>query len=210
MNETTQNPAVHYKVEKFCTSPMALLLKGFLTEEECDHLINMAKATIKPSTTVDPETGEYIQVAARTSSGTYFSLRQTEIISNIEERIADIVGLPVENGEGLQVLNYQIGQEYKPHFDFFDPNHKGSHVVMANGGQRVATCLMYLHTPEEGGETCFPEVDLKVPPLRGDAILFFNMYPNGEVDRMSLHSSLPVTKGEKWVSTKWVREREYK
>jgi len=69
---------------------------------------------------------------------------------------------------------------------------------------------MYLNTAEGGGETHFPEVDLKVTPIQGDAILFFNVHPDGECDRQSLHASLPVTTGEKWVATKWIRERAYR
>lgn len=199
-----------YTVEALSTSPRLVLLHGFLNDEECAHLIAMAEAKIGPSTTVDPETGAHIQVEARSSSSTYFCLRQTEIMARIEDRIAGLVNLPVVNGEGLQVLNYQVGQQYLPHFDFFDPEYKGSAVVLACGGQRVATCIMYLSTVEEGGETHFPEVGHKVAAVKGDAILFYNMLPNGEVDRLSLHASLPVITGEKWVSTKWIREREYK
>jgi prolyl 4-hydroxylase len=209
MSETTTS-SLHYTIEKFSDSPRALLLKGFIKDEECAQLIELARQKIAPNTTVDPETGEYMQIEARSSSGTYFMLRQNQIIADIEERIAAVVGLPVENGEGLQVLNYQIGQQYMPHFDFFDPTHKGSATILACGGQRVATCLMYLNTAEAGGETHFPEVDRKVTPIQGDAILFFNILPDGTVDRQSLHASLPILAGEKWVATKWIREREYK
>ena len=209
MSSSTENHH-QYQVEQLTQSPRAYRLRGFLTNEECEHLIALAEKAIRPSTTVDPETGEHIIVEARSSSGTYFTLRQTEIIASIEERLASLTRLAVENGEGLQVLNYQIGQQYLPHFDFFDPALKGSAIVLACGGQRVATCLMYLNEVEEGGETHFPEVDHRVKPSKGDALLFYNVLPDGEVDRMSLHASLPVLTGEKWVATKWIREREYK
>ncbi|WP_373531805.1 2OG-Fe(II) oxygenase [Vampirovibrio sp.] len=196
-------------VQPLCERPRLSLLKNFLSDEECDHLIERARPKIEPSTTVDPDTGEHIQVEARSSTSTYFTLGETPLISAIEERIAALLEVDVVNGEGLQVLRYGVGQEYQPHFDFFDPNLKGTPMVIATGGQRLATCIMYLSAVESGGETRFPEVDIQVAPNKGDAILFYNLLPDGEVDRQSLHASLPVLAGEKWVATKWVRERPY-
>lgn len=201
--------ATPYHIETWTISPRLMVLRGFLSNAECDHLIALGQEQIAPSTTVDPETGEHIRVESRTSSSAYLWLGQTEIVARIEARIAGLVQLPVENGEGMQLLNYQVGQCYQPHFDFFDPAHKGSDVVLAYGGQRVATCIMYLNSVAAGGETHFPEADRKITPAKGDAILFYNILPDGEVDRMTLHASLPVLAGEKWAATKWVRERTY-
>lgn len=206
---TTQPETPSYKIEEWLISPRLMYLRGFLNDEECDHIIDRGRQHIAPSQTVDPETGELIVVESRTSSSTYFALGETPVIARIEKRIADLARLPVENGEGLQVLNYQVGQGYLPHFDFFDPDLKGSPAVLAYGGQRVATCIMYLNDVEAGGETAFPEVGKLVPPRRGDAIFFYNVLPDGQVDRASLHASEPVTAGEKWVATKWIRERKY-
>ncbi|WP_303674380.1 2OG-Fe(II) oxygenase [Vampirovibrio chlorellavorus] len=199
-----------FDIVELSVQPRILTLPNFLSDEECAHLIERARPKIAPSTTVDPETGEFILVEARSSTSTYFMIRETPTITGIEDRIALLLGLPVENGEGLQVLNYSVGQEYRPHFDFFDPNLKGSATVMASGGQRVATCILYLNDVEEGGETHFPELDIRVRPQKGSALLFINVTQEGEVDRKTLHASLPVIAGEKWISTKWVREREYK
>jgi prolyl 4-hydroxylase len=68
---------------------------------------------------------------------------------------------------------------------------------------------MYLNTVESGGETIFPTAGLTIRPRQGDALLFYNVYANGELDPESLHGSSPVLAGEKWVATKWVREAEY-
>jgi prolyl 4-hydroxylase len=196
-------------VDVWSINPRIFVLRNFLRPEECDHLIEIAREKIERSTTVDPETGGLIQVDGRTSSSTYFWIRHNLIITGIEERIANLVNIPVENGEGIQVLNYKPGQFYNPHFDFFDPDLKGSAIAMEKGGQRVATCIMYLSHVEAGGETHFPEVDIKVPPTRGDAVFFYNVQVNGQVDRQTLHASLPVITGEKWAATKWIRQREY-
>lgn len=47
--------------------------------------------------------------------------------------------LYTENGEGLQVLHYEVGQKYEPHYDYFMDEYN-----TRNGGQRIATVLMYL------------------------------------------------------------------
>jgi len=195
--------------EQICESPSAWLLKDVLTDEECAHLIRLGQDKMKPSLTVDAETGEHIQVDSRTSSLTFLVLRADPIVAAIEEKISDLVNIPVENGEGLQLLRYQIGQEYKPHFDAFDTKTPGGLKAAQKGGQRVATILLYLSDVEEGGETIFPEVNLKVPARKRQGLLFYSLYDDGTVDPKSLHGGAPVIKGEKWVATKWLRERVY-
>lgn len=187
-----------------------VLLSNFLSIEECDHLIKLGYHLIKPSLTLCPETGKEIFVPGRTSQNTYLTRRQTMVVARIEQRIAREAGVPVENGEGFQLLNYQIGQEYRPHFDYFDPERPGNDAVLANGGQRVATCILYLNTVEDGGETIFPRLDRSVKPHQGDAIFFSNTLPNGKPDPLSMHGSSPVIAGEKWVATKWIRQRTFK
>jgi prolyl 4-hydroxylase len=75
------------------------------------------------------------------------------------------------------------------------------------GGQRVGTLVMYLNTPEGGGATTFPEVGLEVAPVRGNAVFF--SYTRAHPGTKTLHGGAPVLAGEKWVATKWLREREF-
>jgi prolyl 4-hydroxylase len=117
--------------------------------------------------------------------------------------------LRVEQGEPLQILHYGLKGEYLPHHDYFDPNDPGSPVILKTGGQRIATLVMYLNTPEEGGATHFPELDLDVKARKGSAVYFEYMNKNGQLDSRSLHAGMPVLKGEKWVATKWLRESNY-
>lgn len=44
-------------------------------------------------------------------------------------------------------------------------------------------------------------------PRRGDALLFYSLHHNGTVDGRALHGGCPVRKGEKWVATKWIRDK---
>ena len=76
-------------------------------------------------------------------------------------------------------------------------------------GQRKATVIIYLSIPEEGGATSFPTAGVNIVPEIGDAVLFYSLHPNGTFDTNSLHSGGVVTKGEKWIITKWMRERPY-
>lgn len=190
------------RVEK----PFILYLENLLSEEECDELIKLSEHRLTPSRVIDPATGEIKAVPGRTSSGTYYKLGETPLIAAIESRIAELTNHPIVNGEGLQVLHYKIGEEYKAHFDYF-PEGK---LEESKGGQRVSTVLMYLNDVEAGGETIFPKLGLSVSPKKGAAVYFHYGNSKGQVDRMSLHSSIPVTAGEKWVATKWIRQNEIK
>ncbi|KAG7026717.1 putative prolyl 4-hydroxylase 10 [Cucurbita argyrosperma subsp. argyrosperma] len=204
--------------------PRAFVYHNFLTKEECEYLISLAKPHMQKSSVVDSETGKSKDSRVRTSSGTFLPRGRDKIIRNIEKRIADFSFVPVEHGEGLQVLHYEVGQKYEPHFDYFLDEYNTK-----NGGQRIATMLMYLSDVEEGGETVFPAAKgnfssvpwwdelsdcgkkgLSVKPKRGDALLFWSMKPDASLDPSSLHGGCPVIKGNKWSATKWMRVEEYK
>ena len=187
--------------------PRVVVLGGLLSEAECDQIIALAGPRMARSETVDNTTGGSEVNVARTSRGMFFERGEVGVIDRVERRVAALLGWPIENGEGLQVLHYTPGAEYKPHYDYFDPVHPGSAPILKRGGQRVGTLLMYLNTPKKGGGTTFPDVGLEVAPLKGNAVFF--SYDRAHVDTKSLHGGAPVIEGEKWVATKWLREREF-
>lgn len=189
-----------------CEEPTIHTVEGFLSAAECDALIRLASPSLKPSTVVT-DAGGTAAHAHRTSTGMYFQRGQLPIIDRLENRIADTWGHPVVNGEGFQVLRYAEGAEYRPHYDYFDPALPGSAIHTAKGGNRVATVLFYLNDVEEGGETVFPDLGLEVQPVKGMALYF--AYPSPVADSLTLHGGAPVTRGEKYVVTKWLRERAY-
>jgi prolyl 4-hydroxylase len=191
-------------------SPEIALLANVLSEEECDYLVAQSKDKIERSTVVDSDSGKSTVSNYRTSSGTFFKRGETEIIERIEKRLAEIMKWEVEKSEGLQILNYQVGQEYKPHYDFFDPNFEGSKPYLINGGQRVGTMVLYLNDVEEGGGTGFPDLDIVCQPKKGYAVYFEYITEDGGVNFKTLHSGMPVIKGEKWIATKWTRQEEFK
>ncbi|GMH24546.1 hypothetical protein Nepgr_026389 [Nepenthes gracilis] len=211
-------------VEVISWEPRAFIYHNFLSKEECEYLIELAKPHMQHSTVVDSETGKSKDSRVRTSSGTFLARGRDRIIRGIERQIADFTFIPVEHGEGLQILHYEVGQKYEPHYDYFQDDFNTK-----NGGQRIATVLMYLSDVEEGGETIFPSAKgnftavpywnelsecgkggLSVKPKIGDALLFWSMKPDATSDSSSLHGGCPVIKGNKWSSTKWLRVNEYK
>ena len=187
--------------------PRVVVLGGLLSDEECDALIELARPKIERSTTVDEEHGGRMVHEARTSQGMCFGRGENALCRTIETRIAHLLDWPLENGEGLQILRYGVGAEYKPHYDYFDPSRPGSLPELRRGGQRVASVVMYLNTPESGGATTFPDVHFEVGATKGNAVFF--SYDRPHPMTKSLHGGAPVNAGEKWIATKWLREGRY-
>jgi prolyl 4-hydroxylase len=185
-------------------SPRVFVFGSFLSDAECEGLIALSRPRLARSETVQNDTGGSEVHAARTSDGMFFERGEQPLIATIEARIAELVCWPVSHGEGLQILRYRPGAEYRPHFDYFDPKHSGTPRVLERGGQRVGTLVIYLNTPEGGGSTTFPDAGLEVAPIRGNAVFF--SYDRPHPGTKTLHGGAPVTAGEKWVATKWMRE----
>jgi prolyl 4-hydroxylase len=187
--------------------PTLALLAGLLDADEAAQLIELARPRLRPSTIVDPATGRDRVAAHRTSLGMFFRLRENEFIAELDRRVAELTNLPVENGEGFQVLYYPTGALNTPHFDFLMPSNDANRASIARSGQRVSTLLVYLNDVEAGGETIFPKLGWSVAPKLGYAAYFEYLNARGELDDCSLHGSTPVLAGVKWVATKWLRER---
>jgi prolyl 4-hydroxylase len=187
--------------------PRVIVFGNVLSDDECDALIEGAKPRLARSLTVAIKTGGEELNADRTSNGMFYRRDETELIRTIEARLAALADWPVENGEGLQILHYQPGAEYKPHYDYFDPAEPGTPTILKRGGQRVATIIMYLHEPDKGGGTTFPDVQLEVAPKKGNAVFF--SYDRPHPSSKSLHGGAPVIAGEKWIATKWLRQSRF-
>jgi prolyl 4-hydroxylase len=185
-------------------APRVIVFGDLLADDECDEMIALARARLVRSETVQTTTGSSEVIEARTSQGMFFDRGEHALCRRIEARIAALLGWPVENGEGLQVLRYGPGAEYKPHYDYFDPAHAGTPTILKRGGQRVASLVCYLSAPALGGATIFPDVQLEVAPVKGNAVFF--SYERPHPSTRSLHGGAPVLEGEKWVATKWLRE----
>ncbi len=188
-------------------NPELVVFANLLTGAECDALMAAAKPRLSRSLTVDTHTGNEELHPDRTSQGMFFERFENDLVQRVEARIARLLHWPIKNGEGLQVLRYRKGAQYLPHYDYFDPQQAGTPALLARGGQRVATLIIYLAEPEAGGATVFPDMGLQVAPKRGQAVFF--SYPEPLPSSLSLHGGEPVVAGEKWIATKWLRQHAF-
>lgn len=191
------------------TRPVIVVLDGVLDAAECAALREMAALRLERSQVVSPDSGQAVVQDIRTSEGANFGRSENELIARVDARAATIMRLTEEHGEGLQSMRYGVGAEYVPHYDYFPPDDPGSKAHLASGGQRVSTLIMYLNDVEAGGETIFPRIDFSYVPKLGQALYFEYTTPEGALDPLSLHGGAPVLRGEKWILTKWMRERAF-
>lgn len=190
-------------------APAIAVCENVLSAEECEQLIAYAELRgLLPSTVVDETDGSAVPHPERSSTGVMLARVETDLVTKIERRLATLTSWPIDHGEGLQILRYAPGQEYRPHFDAF-PDGRAGDVHRAKGGQRVNTILVYLRSPECGGGTVFPNLGLTLRPQRGAAIMFHNVDASGNRANETLHGGEIVQAGEKIVLTYWQREEAY-
>ena len=218
-------------IEQIATSPRAYVWHGFMSPEECDHLIRAAEPLLERSGVVDAHTGAPTVDSIRTSYGAFLPIALDAVVERIEKRAAEWAMIPVTHQEQLHVLRYAEGQQYKDHHDAFDAAVREK-IAFDNGRQRLATVLMYLADVEEGGETVFPHPSARwsgtadrgnggdgwsecasrgpaVAPKKGDALLFYDLTLRGELDDAATHAGCPVIRGTKWTATKWMHQQPY-
>jgi len=169
------------------------------TAAECAYVLDVAKPGYAPSTVYDSQR-RLVRDPIRSSDGaTLHWLIEDPAIHAINRRIAAASATDAAQGEAAQVLRYQPGQQYRPHFDF----------VRAAPNQRVLTALVWLNHDYKGGETVFPRAGLKLKPRKSDAVVFRNALPGGEVDPLTEHAGLAVTRGTKFLYSRWIREARW-
>lgn len=187
-------------------APRIRTIDQFAAPAECRWLIDRAQSRISPALVVD-SAGRQVVDPVRTNRGAQFLLHDMDVVLEvIRTRISLAVRMPVPLFEPTQVLHYAVGEEFKLHHDYFDPNDVDRPREVGHG-QRIATCLIYLNSGFEGGETEFPAIDLRYRGQVGDAIFWANVEVDGRPDRNTLHAGLPPTAGEKWVLSQWIRDR---
>ncbi|MBO9128986.1 2OG-Fe(II) oxygenase [Bacillus sp. 165] len=177
--------------------PLIVILGNVVSDEECDELIRLSKDRMQRSKIGNTREVDNL----RTSSSTFFQEGEHDVITRIEKRISSIMNIPVEHGEGLQILNYKVGQEYKAHFDFFSSANK----PVSN--PRISTLVLYLNDVDYGGETFFPKLNFSVSPQKGMAVYFEYFYDDPSLNELTLHGGAPVIDGEKWAATQWMRRQ---
>jgi prolyl 4-hydroxylase len=186
--------------KRLSESPDVVLIPRLFSAAECDHLVQVVRSDFRPSFVVSLITGQEERDPVRTSDGAVVHwLIEDPAIHALHLRLAAASGTSVRQGEPLQILRYNPGQEYRTHRD----------AVPGFENQRVITMLVYLNEGYEGGETCFVRTGLKVKGKKGDALLFRNTLADGRSDPASEHAGLPITKGTKLLASRWIRERPH-
>jgi hypothetical protein len=198
------------KPHKFASKPKIAVLEGVIPGVIADYIKSRALPQLKPSMVIDHVTKTFIQEDYRTSTELRFLPAQSDlVVEAVCARIAKLTDLPLENQEVLGVLRYEPGQEYKPHSDFLQSDPTGRNPEVERCGQRIRTFLIYLNEEFEGGETEFPKLGLAVKGKKGDALMFSTVTSDGSESPLALHAGLPVTLGEKFITTLWIRDKAF-
>ena len=190
--------------------PHAFRIFNFLSDDEMEHIINLGKIKgLKRSTVSEEKT----RTLNRTSQTVWIKRDESFIVDNIIRRIADVVRIPQEklfmnaSAENLQLVHYSGNEHYEKHYDF----------GTSRPHNRYISFLMYLNDVEDGGNTSFPEADTRckdengyfgVQPIKGSAVFFYNLLPDGNVGMKTLHQGEPPTNGsEKWIANLWIWDK---
>lgn len=192
-------------VQRVPTAAVTLLIvRNFLGPDECAELASRIDLSRRPSTIADANGDAYFR-----TSETCDLPGDDPFIASIDNRIADWLGVDPRYGEPLQGQRYAVGQEFKSHTDYFDPQGQDYAKYCAHAGNRTWTCMVYLDEPEDGGATRFPRIGKTIRPERGKMIAWNNRTPEGLPNPDTLHHGMKVRKGVKRVITKWFREKPW-
>ena len=175
----------------------------FLDPVECGRLIVMIDRVAQPSTTYLNKYSDGV----RTSFSGNFDPRDPFIV-NLNHRLDALLGLDSSHAEAVEGQRYAAGQEFKPHIDWFQESSPAWAMEKDFGGQRSYTVMAYLNPVEGGGETDFPLLDLAVQPLQGLLLVWNNADEDGVPNPYTLHAGNKVTRGFKYVFTRWYRSRK--
>ena len=176
--------------------------EDFLSGAECEHLILLMKDHLRPSTiTLADEPDQYFRKSQTCDLG----LLEDPVVKRIDQRICEAMQIPLLLAEPTQAQRYEVGDEFKPHTDYFEPYEIERH-LSAVWGQRSWTFMIYLNEPAAGGETAFVNLGLSVKPRTGRAVIWNNLHPDGRTNYDTLHHGTPVKAGMKAIITKWFRQ----
>jgi prolyl 4-hydroxylase len=182
--------------EEISQDPRIEIVRALLSAEECAWLVHRAQPLLRPSFVDDGRTGVGRPDPIRTSHGAAFVPHEEDlVVQAINRRIAAVTGTGTGNAEALYVMRYTPGQQYRPHLD----------ALPGLANQREWTAIVYLNNGFEGGSTVFPELGLSLRLDAGDMLVFRNSGADRQPDPRMRHAGEPVTSGEKWIATRWIR-----
>jgi prolyl 4-hydroxylase len=191
-------------------APRVFTIERFLPKPVCAWLVKQARGNLQRAPVqLASRGGAFAVDDARSNSVAGSHQLQPDLVMQLANlRIAAAIGVPLAHQEPTNILHYARGERYADHYDFItEAEEQGFAHELRTSGQRIVTFLVYLNDGYEGGETAFPRLDWRFKGKTGDALVFWNLSVQGEREPDSLHAGSPVTKGEKWLLSKWVRQR---
>ncbi|CAK9107987.1 unnamed protein product [Durusdinium trenchii] len=147
--------------------------------------------------------------ALRTSSSAVLSaprMFQEPPVKAIRSWASQVLKVPEDTVEALQLVRYQKGEQYSTHVDWG----RKQDASLWLGGQRTATALIYLNTlPKDcGGETSFERLGIQVSPQAGAALVWPNVDSSGRPQDLVEHRAMPVLcETQKYAVNVWIREK---
>ena len=185
-----------------------LEVEGFLTPEECAHIIAVSRDKLEPSR-VYSDKADLNDPKYRKSDQTWLKTDMHPVVDKIDRVVAETTGRPRSNHEDLQVVKYEPSGFFSPHYDACEGDKAFCDRMNVTGGPRLWTFMVYLNDDFTGGETVFPKLGKSVKPKTGKLVVFQDTGDDEEIISNSFHGGEPVTSGQKWICNKWVRHREY-
>ena len=190
----------------FSAEPRIATVKGYLSSPACDWLIALGRSNLKAAQVYDADTGDLRADSNRSNSAAQLDLAHMDTFTAfVRARIAALANVSIAGLETSQLLNYRVGEEFAEHCDFLDPDSPGHARDIAMHGQRALTVLIYLNDDYEGGDTAFPALGRSYKGRKGDALVFWNLTPDGAPDWRTAHIGTAPTRGEKWLFSQWIR-----
>ncbi|MEO9468902.1 2OG-Fe(II) oxygenase [Parasphingorhabdus sp.] len=180
------------------------IIKNFLRPVECESLIQLIDEKRRPSTIADANGDDYFR-----TSETCDLDHHDPFVTEIDQKICNFADIHPKYGEPLQGQRYAVGQEFKAHTDYFDPDGLDFKKFCTISGQRTWTFMIYLNEPGAGGATSFTHLNKKFVPKTGTLLCWNNMRADGTVNDRTMHHGMKVRSGTKYVITKWYRERPW-
>jgi prolyl 4-hydroxylase len=180
------------------------LFDKYLDDTDCATLIRLIDVDRRPSTLLSPTDDTEFR-----NSDSCDLDRWSAEVRPIDERIARLLGAPLEHGETIQGQRYAPGQQFKAHCDYFHEGEAYWPAMQVSGGQRTWTAMAFLSDVEEGGATWFPRAGIRIAPKKGLLVVWNNMLPDGTPNPDTLHEGMRVIEGTKYIITKWFRERPW-
>lgn len=178
------------------------IVRDFLSEDVCRALTERIDARRRPSEIADDQ-----GIANFRTSETCDLAGNEPVVAEVDRRIADLLGIPLDRSEPIQGQRYAPGQEFKPHTDTFEPGGADWFAHCATSGNRSWTAMIYLNRPDEGGATRFKAIAKTIQPETGKLLAWNNLLPDGRPNPATLHQGMKVRRGTKYIVTKWFRER---